>query len=72
MTNMQPNFTVEEENEALISFLRADYDDALEQIRVLKSDVNELIDILRKHSIEVASLFSSSSCRLRFSKVYCI
>ena len=41
MTNMQPNFTVEEENEALISFLRADYDDALEQIRVLKSDVNE-------------------------------
>ena len=48
MTNMQPNFTVEEENEALISFLRADYDDALEQIRVLKSDVNELIDILRK------------------------
>ena len=53
MTNMQPNFTVEEENEALISFLRADYDDALEQIRVLKSDVNELIDILRKHSIEV-------------------
>ena len=72
MTNMQPNFTVEEENKALISFLRADYDDALEQIRVLKSDVNELIDILRKHSIEVASLFSSSSCRLRFSKVYCI
>ena len=72
MTNMQPNFTAEEENEALISFLRADYDDALEQIRVLKSDVNELIDILRKHSIEVASLFSSSSCRLRFSKVYCI
>ena len=35
------------------SFLRADYDEALEQIRVLKSDVNELIDILRKHSIEV-------------------
>lgn len=53
MTNMQPNFTVEEENKALISFLRADYDDALEQIRVLKSDVNELIDILHKHSIEV-------------------
>ena len=53
MTNMQPNFTAEEENEALISFLRADCDDALEQIRVLKSDVNELIDILRKHSIEV-------------------
>ena len=53
MTNMQPNFTVEEENKALISFLRADYDDALEQIRVLKCDVNELIDILRKHSIEV-------------------
>ena len=53
MTNMQPNFTVEEENKALISFLRADYDDAPEQIRVLKSDVNELIDILRKHSIEV-------------------
>ena len=53
MTNMQPNFTVEEENKAQISFLRADYDDALEQIRVLKSDVNELIDILRKHSIEV-------------------
>lgn len=45
MTNMQPNFTVEEENKALISFLRADYDDALEQIRVLKGDVNELIDI---------------------------
>lgn len=53
MTNMQPNFTAEEENKALISFLRADYDDALEQIRVLKGDVNELIDILRKHSIEV-------------------
>lgn len=53
MTNMQPNFTVEEENEALIRFLRADCDDALEQIQVLKSDVNELIDILRKHSIEV-------------------
>ena len=53
MTNLQPNFTVEEENEALIGFLRADYDDALEQIRVLKADVNELIDILRKHSIEV-------------------
>ena len=53
MTNMQPNFTVEEESKALISFLRADYDDALEQIRVLKGDVNELIDILRKHSIEV-------------------
>ena len=49
----QPNFTAEEENKALISFLRADYDDALEQIRVLKGDVNELIDILRKHSIEV-------------------
>ena len=54
MTNMQPNFTVEEENKVLISFLRADYDDALEQIRVLKDDVNELIDILRKHSIEVS------------------
>lgn len=53
MTNMQPNFTVEDENEALISFLRADYDDALEQIRALKADVSELIDILRKHSIEV-------------------
>lgn len=34
-------------------FLRADCDDALEQIRVLKGDVNELIDIFRKHSIEV-------------------
>lgn len=53
ITNMQPNFTAEEESKALISFLRADYDDALEQIRVLKGDVNELIDILRKHSIEV-------------------
>lgn len=53
MTNMQPNFTVEEENEALVSFLRADYDDALEQIRALKADVTELIDILHKHSIEV-------------------
>ena len=53
MTNMQPNFTVEDENEALISFLRADYDDALEQIRALKADVTELIDILHKHSIEV-------------------
>jgi len=53
MTNMQPNFTVEEENEALISFLRADYDDALEQIRALKADVTELIDILHKHSIDV-------------------
>ena len=53
MTNMQPNFTVEEENEAMVSFLRADYDDVLEQIRVLKADVTELIDILHKHSIEV-------------------
>ena len=52
-TNMQPNFTVEEENEVLISFLRADYDDALEQIRGLKADVNELIDILHKYSIEL-------------------
>lgn len=53
MTNTQPNFTVEEENEALVSFLRADYDDALEQIRTLKADVTELINILHKHSIEV-------------------
>ena len=53
MINMQPNFTVEEENEAMISFPRADYDDALEQIRALKADVTELIDILHKHSIEV-------------------
>lgn len=53
MTNMQPNFTVEEENEAMVGFLRADYDDALEQIRALKADVIELIDILHKHSIEV-------------------
>lgn len=53
MTNVQPNFTVEEENEALVSFLRADYDDALEQIRTLKADVTELINILHKHSIEV-------------------
>ena len=53
MTNMQPNFTVEEENEALVNFLRADYDDALEQIRALKADVTELIDILHKHSIGV-------------------
>ena len=53
MTNMRPNFTVEEENEAMASFLRADYDDALEQIRALKADVTELIDILHKHSIEV-------------------
>lgn len=53
MTNKQPSFTVEEENEALISFLRADYDDALEQIRTLKAGITELIDILRKHSIEV-------------------
>ena len=53
MTNMQPNFTVEEENEAMVSFLRADYNDALEQIRALKADVTELIDILHKHSIEV-------------------
>ena len=53
MTNMQPNFTVEEENEAMASFLRADYDDALEQIRALKADVTELIDILHKHSIDV-------------------
>ena len=53
MTSMQPNFTVEDENEALVSFLRADYDDALEQIRALKADVTELIDILHKHSIEV-------------------
>lgn len=53
MTNMQPNFTVEEENEAMVSFLRADYDDALEQIRALKADVTELIDILHKHSIDV-------------------
>lgn len=53
MTNMQPNFTAEEENEALVSFLRANYDDALEQIRALKADVTELIGILNKHSIEV-------------------
>ena len=53
MTNMQPTFTVEEENEALVSFLRADYDDALEQICALKADVTELIDILHKHSIKV-------------------
>ena len=53
MTNMQPTFTVEEENEALVSLLRADYDDALEQIRALKADVTELIDILHKHSIDV-------------------
>ncbi len=53
MTNIQPNFTVEEENEAMVGFLRADYDDALEQIRALKADVTELIDILHKHSIEV-------------------
>ena len=53
MTNMQPNFTVEEENEAMVGFLRADYDDALEQIRALKADATELIDILHKHSIEV-------------------
>lgn len=53
MTNIQPNFTVEEENEAMVGFLRADYDDALEQIRALKADVIELIDILHKHSIEV-------------------
>lgn len=53
MINMQPNFTVEEENEAMASFLRADYDDALEQIRALKADVTELIDILHDHSIEV-------------------
>lgn len=53
MTNTQLNFTVEEENEALVSLLRADYDDALEQIRVLKADVNELIGLLRKHSIDI-------------------
>ena len=53
MTNIQPNFTVEEENEAVVGVLRADYDDALEQIRALKADVTELIDILHKHSIEV-------------------
>lgn len=53
MTNIQPNFAVEEENEAMVGFLRADYDDALEQIRALKADVTELIDILHKHSIEV-------------------
>lgn len=38
MTNTLPDFTVEEENEALIGFLRTNYDDALEQIRVLKAD----------------------------------
>ena len=53
MTNIQPNFAVEEENEAMVGFLRADYDDALEQIRALKADATELIDILHKHSIEV-------------------
>lgn len=53
MTDMQPHFTVKEENEALVSFLRTDYDDALEQICALKADVTELIDILYKHSIEV-------------------
>lgn len=54
MTNKQPNFTVEEENEALISFLRADYDDALARIRTLKADITDLIDVLRKHSINVS------------------
>lgn len=53
MTNTQPNFTVEEENEALIGVLRANYDDAIEQIHVLKADVNELVDLLRQHSVEI-------------------
>ena len=53
MTNTQPNFTVEEENEALISFLRTNYDDALEQIYALKVDINELVDLLRRHSVEI-------------------
>ena len=53
MTNTLPDFTVEEENEALIGFLRTNYDDALEQIRVLKADVNELIDLLHKNSVEI-------------------
>ena len=53
MTNTQPNFTVEEESEALISFLRTNYDDALEQIYALKADINELVDLLRRHSVEI-------------------
>lgn len=53
MTNTQPNFTVEEENEALIGILRADYDDAIEQIHILKADVNELTNLLRQHSVEI-------------------
>lgn len=53
MTNAHPNFTDEEENEALIGILRANYDDAIERIRILKADVNELIDLLRQHSVEI-------------------
>ena len=45
MTNAQPNFTIEEENDILIGMLRANYDDALEQILILKADVNELADL---------------------------
>lgn len=55
MTNTQPNFTIEEENDILIGMLRADYDDALEWIRILKADVNELADLLRQHSVEIPS-----------------
>lgn len=53
MTNTLSNFTVEEENEAMIGILRANYDGAIEQIRVLKADVNELVDLLRQHSVEI-------------------
>lgn len=53
MTNMRPNFTVEEENEALIGILRANYDDAIEQIQALKADVNELVNLLLQHSVEI-------------------
>lgn len=53
MTNAQPNFTIEEENDILIGMLRANYDDALEQILILKADVNELADLLRQHSVEI-------------------
>ena len=53
MTNAQPNFTIEEENDILIGMLRANYDDALEQILILNADVNELADLLRQHSVEI-------------------
>ena len=38
---------------AMVDFLRADYDSALEEIDQLKSDIYQLIELLVKHDIAV-------------------